>query len=86
MLVKLTAYRIGEPALKPSEAFWIYTNLSKEQLAEVLLLMNQNKVTINEENLIKCIKYISIHPGHDWVKVERIDDSQPVHEVDAKLN
>lgn len=86
MLIELIAYRIGEPTLKPEDAFWIYTNLNKQQLAEVLFEMQKVNLQVNEENLLKALRYISAHKGHEWIKFAKVDDYTPVTLVDSKLN
>jgi hypothetical protein len=86
MLIELTAYYVGEPAIKASESFWLYTNLSKQQLAQVICLMREQGVEVTEDWTIACINNLALKPGHEWIKAVSIHEFIPVQNVKAELN
>jgi hypothetical protein len=81
MLTELILYRIGFPTVAEIDAFWIYTNLTKDELAGAMYLMLQESISVSEDNLITFIRTAGF-------KAERINEvTMPVDGgIDPNMN
>lgn len=79
-MLDLTLYRIGAPELREEDAFWIYTDLSKDDLALAIYALKERNYVVNAHNLILMIRAV----GGNAEPLNEI--TMPAKDIDASLN